>query len=94
MAYIAAGLISVGTGGQNPSTGGTTRAQKIWSYVSNDSLATIAGANYFASAAPMIQKNDIIHVVAAGGGTSAMRSYVVQTSDGVSAITLTKDDTA
>lgn len=94
MAFDAGGLMSFGTGGGYPYTANTTRRSKIWHYISNDSLATIAGANYFAAVADKINKGDIILVSAAAGGTLAVRMYGVATSDGVSAITLIKDDTA
>ena len=94
MAFDANGLVSIATGGAYPHTGLTTRRAKIWHYASNDSLATIAGANYFAAAAPNINKGDLILVSAVMGGTLAVRTYGVATSDNVSAITLIKDDTA
>lgn len=94
MAFDPNGLFSVATGGAYPYSGLTTRRAKLWHYISNDSLATIAGANYFAAAAPNMNKGDIIFVSAAAGGTLAVRTYGVATSDNVSAITLIKDDIA
>lgn len=94
MAFDANGLLSLGTGGSYPSSNNTQRRSKIWHYISNDSLATIAGANYFAAVANLMQKGDIVLVSAAAGGTLAVRTYGVATSDGVSAITLIKDDIA
>lgn len=94
MAFDAAGLMSYGTGGGYPYTGNTTRRAKLWHYITNDSLATVAGANYFAGAADKMQKGDVVIVCAAAGGTLAVRMYGIATSDGVSAITTIKDDTA
>jgi hypothetical protein len=94
MPFDASGLLSFGTGGGYPYSASTKPRSKLWHYISNDSLATIAGANYFASAAPQMNKGDIIIVSAAAGGTLAVRTYGVATSDNVSAITLIKDDTA
>lgn len=91
MAFDANGLISFGTGGSyNPTT---QRRTKLWHYISNDSLATIAASGYFNDFADKLQKGDLIFVTAAAGGTAAARMYVVAgISSGV--VTVTKDDTA
>lgn len=94
MAFDPTGLLSLGTGGSYPASNNSLRRAKIWHYISNDSLATISGANYFATVANQMQKGDIVLVSAAAGGTLAVRMYGVATSDGVSAITLIKDDIA
>jgi hypothetical protein len=70
--------------------GGGAAAPGLYHYATNDTLAVVAGANYFNSAANYLQKGAVIIVSADLDGTPASSTYVVASisAAGVVAITL------
>lgn len=62
-----------------------------YSYNTADSLATVAGANYFNNAAKYLRLYDRINVSGGQGGTAASKWYTVTGHTGT-VITVTKDD--
>lgn len=66
MAFAAAGMTPISNG---PSA--------VFHYQTNDTLATVVGANYFDDYAAWIPVGSIIHVSADLDGTPAMESYIV-----------------
>lgn len=80
MAYAAAGLNRFADGGAV----GTAPGNRVglYSYATADTLATVAAANYFNSAAAILKVGDIICVTAGIGGTPAMEHYIVSANTG------------
>lgn len=82
MAYTARGFRTLDNLGAASSSGpgNTTR---LHSYVTNDLLATVAGAGYFNAAAGFINTGDLILVAADIDGTPATNCYVATNTDNV-----------
>lgn len=81
MAYVSDNLTCTNNGGLVFASS-PPRHQRIWSYTTNDTLAAVATANYFNSAAAILQVGDVIRVVAGIGGTVAGEHYAVSANTG------------
>jgi len=73
MAYTASAFKTVMNLGAPTSTGTVV---KLHAYATNDTLATVAGANYFNDAATYIETGDLILVSGDIDGTPATNCYV------------------
>lgn len=60
--------------------------QGMYGYATNDTKATIEGANYFGGAAKHLQAGDIIHVSGDLDGTPFHTSYVVASNNGTTVV--------
>ena len=83
MAYAASGLVKLSNEGPGKIS--------LWCYSTADSLATVAGAGYFNSAAAHFNVGDHIAVTAGVGGTMAAKWYLVSANSGT-AVTIIKHD--
>jgi hypothetical protein len=90
MSFSAAGLI-VNQENCNPLTPRAKCAQAI--YYTNDTLAVVAGADYFNAAAEKLPLGSTIRAVADLDGTPATQTYLVSANDG-STVTLTEEKIA
>lgn len=61
---------------------------KLWRYQSADSIATIAGANYFDTAATRLKVGDIMHVVSTAESGGGFKSYFVSAISAGGAVTI------
>ena len=80
MAYTSDTLKMVSTGARPPSGGAAHPG--LFHYATNDTQATVAGSNYFNSAAGVLVKGSIIFVSGDLDGTPALRTYMVTANDG------------
>lgn len=58
------------------------RNARLWHYTTNDTLVTVAGANYFNGAVRYLGVGDVIMVSADLDGTPAGEHYLVSSNDG------------
>jgi|TARA_R110002020_G_scaffold274197_4_gene489324 hypothetical protein len=72
MAYSAAGLHLIGGGS----------GQRLWYYVSTDTVADANTAGYFNDAASMLNLNDLIITVTSTGGTPVITHAYVNANNG------------
>tara|TARA_R100001377_G_scaffold81393_2_gene60877 strand:- start:985 stop:1254 length:270 start_codon:yes stop_codon:yes gene_type:complete len=72
MAYSAAGLHLIGG----------ASGQRLWYYVSSDTIATANSAGYFNSSASMLNVNDVIITVTSTGGTPVITHAYVNANNG------------
>ncbi len=78
MAYAAAGLQPIG--GQSKAG----NAPQIWSYATEDTIATCNTAAYFNSASDLLKVNDAILIASSTGGTPVLTwTYVNSNASGV-----------
>lgn len=84
MAYAEVGLRRLTYGGSVGNGAGSVRS--IWHYVTTDAAATVEAANYFNSAYAQFTKGDIIHMVAAVGGTPVHKVLVVTSATGAATV--------
>lgn len=61
----------------------------LFFYVTNDPAATVETAGYFNDIRNRLKKGDVILVSLDLDGTSALRTYVVQSSPGTGNVTIT-----
>src|SRR5690606_17761691 len=86
MTYSASGLKLVMPG--SPVGDPPGNVKNVYHYSTNDTLATVAGSEYFNSEAAKLKVGDIIIVSGDIDGTPAIIAYVVATNDG-STVTVT-----
>ncbi len=72
MAYSASGLHCIGGGS----------GQRLWYYVTADTIADVNTAGYFNDAANMLNLNDVIMAVTSTGGTPVVSHTYVNANDG------------
>lgn len=62
--------------------------KKIFTYESEDAVATVAASGYFDDAADEFDQFDLIHVVGSTGGTPTVDTVVVTSARGVTPVTV------
>jgi len=72
MAYASSGLHCLGG----------ASGQRLWYYVTADTIATVNTAGYFNDAANMLNLNDVIMTVTSTGGTPVVGHAYVNANDG------------
>lgn len=63
--------------------------QKLFSYKTDDAIATVTGSGYFSAEAPVLDKGDIIIVASDMAGTPKVDVVMVTSARGVVPVTTT-----